>query len=60
MPKKPEKWGLKFWVLADSVSKFIYNFDIYCGKNLEAKIRVPGPSVQAGTSGYEFVAWIRR
>jgi hypothetical protein len=32
MPKKPEKWGIKFWVLTDSVSKFIYCFDIYCGK----------------------------
>jgi hypothetical protein len=36
MPKKPEKWGIKFWVLADFASKFIYCFDIYCGKNLQA------------------------
>jgi hypothetical protein len=39
MPKKPEKWRIKFWVLADSGSKFIYCFEIYCGKNLEAKVR---------------------
>jgi hypothetical protein len=50
MPKKPEKWGIKFWVIADSVSKFIYCFDIYFGKNLEAEIRVLGPSTQAGAA----------
>lgn len=33
MPKKPEKWGIKIWCLADSSSKFVYNFDVYCGKN---------------------------
>jgi hypothetical protein len=50
MPKKPEKWGIKFWVLTDSVCKFIYCFDLYCGKNLEAEVRIPGPSVQAGAT----------
>ena len=34
MFKKPQKWGIKIWCLANSVSKFIYNFDIYCGRNL--------------------------
>jgi hypothetical protein len=32
MPKKPIKWGLKLWCLACAASKFIYNFDICCGK----------------------------
>jgi hypothetical protein len=32
MPKKPQKWVIKVWCLADSVSKYVYNFDIYCGK----------------------------
>jgi hypothetical protein len=50
MTKKPEKWGIKFWVFADSVSKFIYCFDIYYGKNLEAEIRVLGPSTEAGAA----------
>jgi hypothetical protein len=50
MPKKPEKWGIKFWVLADSSSKFIYCFDIYCGKNLEAEVRVEAPSGQGGAA----------
>jgi len=31
MPKKPQKWGIKVWCLADSVSKYVFNFDIYCG-----------------------------
>jgi hypothetical protein len=50
MPKKLEKWGIKFWVLADSASKFIYCFDIYCGKNLEVKVRVEAPSGQGGAT----------
>ena len=29
MPKKPEKWGVKLWVLADSVSKYVYDFEVY-------------------------------
>jgi hypothetical protein len=48
MPKKPEKWGIKFLVLADSSTKFIYCFDIYCGKNLEAKVKVEAPSREGG------------
>jgi hypothetical protein len=33
MPKKPVKWGVKVWCAADSKSKFIFDFDIYCGKS---------------------------
>jgi hypothetical protein len=50
MPKKPEKWGIKFWVLADSVSKFIYCFEVYCRKNLEAEIRVEGTLAEGGAA----------
>jgi hypothetical protein len=35
MPNKPQKWGLKVWCLADVVSKYVYNFAIYCGKTME-------------------------
>jgi hypothetical protein len=42
MPKKPEKWGIKFWVLVDSVSKYVFCFEIYCRKNLEAEMRMEG------------------
>jgi hypothetical protein len=43
MPNKPEKWEVKVWCLADSKSKFVYNFEIYCGKNPN------GPKGQAPT-----------
>ena len=42
MPKKPQKWGIKIWCLADSTSKYVYNFDIYCGQNLDAPARADG------------------
>jgi hypothetical protein len=54
MPKKLEKWGTKFWMLADSVSKFIYYFKIYCGKNFEVEVRVEVPSTQ-GAAAYAVV-----
>jgi hypothetical protein len=33
MPNKPEKWGFKVWCLADSITKFVSNFQIYVGKS---------------------------
>jgi hypothetical protein len=33
MPNKHEKWRIKVWCLADSSSKFVYNFDIYGGRS---------------------------
>jgi hypothetical protein len=50
MPKKPEKWGINFWVLTDSVSKFIYCFETYCGKNLEVEVRIEGSRGEAGAA----------
>jgi hypothetical protein len=47
MPKKPEKWGIKVWCLADLSSKFVYNFDIYYGKNVETEVRVVVPRGEA-------------
>lgn len=29
---KPTKWGMKLWVLADSLTGYTYNFDIYLGR----------------------------
>lgn len=40
MPKKPQKWGLKVWCLACSVSKYVWSFEIYCGKE---DVVVPPP-----------------
>jgi hypothetical protein len=36
----PKKWGIKVWCLADSSSKFVYNFDFYCGKMLKQKFKL--------------------
>ena len=41
MPKKPIKWGLKGWVLAGSNTGFVYNWQLYTGKEgseVEAKL----------------------
>jgi hypothetical protein len=50
IPKKPKKWGIKFWILANSVSKFIYCFEIYCRKNLEVEVRMEAPHGEGGTA----------
>ena len=33
MLKTPQKWGIKEWCLADAKLHFVYNLDIYCGRN---------------------------
>jgi hypothetical protein len=33
MPKKPIKWGLKIWIMADATSHIISDFEVYCGKS---------------------------
>ena len=35
LPKKPKKWGMKAWALADSKLGYIYNWKLYCGKEEE-------------------------
>ena len=35
MPKNPIKWDLKIWCVGDTSSKYIYDFDVYCGRNLQ-------------------------
>jgi len=32
MPKKPIKWGIKVWMLADTETGYVSNFDVYLGK----------------------------
>jgi hypothetical protein len=32
LPMKPEKWGIKIWYLVDSITKYVYDFDVYMGK----------------------------
>ncbi|XP_023220256.1 piggyBac transposable element-derived protein 4-like [Centruroides sculpturatus] len=35
MPKKPQRYGIKIYVLADARMYYTYNFEIYCGKQPE-------------------------
>jgi hypothetical protein len=42
MPNKPQKWGLKVWCIVDVVSKYVYDFAVYCGKSTEAVLQPPG------------------
>ena len=35
MPKKPHKWGVKAWVLADSSSGYVWNWKLYTGKDVD-------------------------
>ena len=32
LPKKPHKWGLKAWVLADSTNGYVWGWKLYTGK----------------------------
>ena len=34
-PKKPHKWGMQVWFLADSRTAYCYNLDIYSGKRAD-------------------------
>jgi hypothetical protein len=32
MPKKPIRFGIKVWAAADALSKYLWNFEVYCRK----------------------------
>lgn len=34
IPNKPTKWGIKLWVLADSLNGYTCDFDVYAGRNV--------------------------
>ena len=38
MKDKPNKQGLKMWKLVDSISSYLYAFDIYKGKGVEREV----------------------
>jgi hypothetical protein len=59
MPKKPEKWGIKVWCLADSITCYIANFDIYCGKSIST-FDHPQPSREEASLGYSVVMDLTR
>ena len=49
MPSKPDKYGVKFWVLADMETKYVSNIDVYLGaQEKEQRFGAPlGESVNA-------------
>jgi hypothetical protein len=55
MPKKPQKWGIKVWYLADATSKFVYNFEVYCGKNEDGPELAEPAQSGAGTGAHNVV-----
>jgi hypothetical protein len=50
MPNKPLKWGLKVWCLAYSDSKYVWNFDFYCGKKCTGRSSCESPHSPCGGS----------
>jgi hypothetical protein len=36
LPNKPCKWDIKVLCITDSTTKYVYNFEIYCGRNDDA------------------------
>ena len=34
---KPCKWGIKVWMLCDSASGYLFNFEVYMGKNADSQ-----------------------
>lgn len=41
MPKKPHKWGIKVWVLAELETGYTWNFNVQCGKEDSSQPGVP-------------------
>jgi hypothetical protein len=39
MPKKPNKFGIKIWMLADSETYFVPRFQVYLGKQQNPKMQ---------------------
>jgi hypothetical protein len=52
-PLKPTKRGYKVWALAESNTGYIYNFDIYTGKNSERQVSLGENVVMSLISGIE-------
>jgi len=39
---KPTKWGIKLWVLADSLNGYTSDFDVYIGRNAQQEVSPNG------------------
>ena len=44
MPKKPHKWGMKAWVLADAANGYVWDWRLYAGKEDDAPSWLGSPS----------------
>jgi hypothetical protein len=42
MPQKPHKWSIKIWCIVCLVTKFVWNFASYCGKEEAPSTVGPG------------------
>ena len=40
MKHKPTKWGMKLWVVADAVTRYTYDFEVYTRKTRSAPSKV--------------------
>ena len=40
MKDKPTKWGMKLWVVADAVTGYTYDFEVYTRKTRSAPSKV--------------------
>jgi hypothetical protein len=43
LPKKPTKWGIKIWCLANASTKYVYTWDVYTGSDLKGTMRSSSP-----------------
>jgi len=43
MPKKPAKWGMKVYVLADSIKGYTYNWRLYTGMSMYCSVPLIHP-----------------
>ena len=59
MCQKPIKWGLKIWCVVDANSNFIYDFDVYCGTNMQS-IDGQESSCTVANLGYKVVTDLTR
>ena len=53
-PLKPTKRGYKVWVLAESTTGYVYNFEIYTGKGAERRLSLGEHVVMSLIDGIDF------
>jgi hypothetical protein len=56
MPLKPVRFGIKVWSAANALSKYLWNFEVYCGKSgnpHDDDVNEEGGSGQDGSSKEE-------